>query len=327
MIGKKAKWTGSAVLAGGLLITGVAVGGPATPVTHPKTKAAASVTGTYADLDACGLMAPGRQGGCVEQLQLDLNDAENAGLTLDGHFGPSTEQAVIQFQKTTGVTPDGVVGAATKAALEHAIGANPPVSTPAAGTPVTSGPPPTSPASPATGSGGTPATSSPAASNPLATGLAVVTAPPAGEPDYIKEHTGNKWFGDKECSQTVPYTGNVQVCVHVGGHLKVGDYAAATGHNEFANELEARVITVQALHNPWIDFDYYSTGGQLIYHWQGPPHGSAKVYTRDVYTPVAGNYYDFAAAGNLCATLYDNPGQAPVEIARNCLSVGPDSNG
>src|ERR1700728_4577081 len=123
LIGKKAKWTGSAVLAGGLLITGVAVGGSATPVTHPKTKSAASVTGTYADLDACGLMAQGRQGGCVEQLQLDLNDAENAGLTLDGHFGPSTEQAVIQFQKTTGVTPDGVVGAATKAALENAIGA------------------------------------------------------------------------------------------------------------------------------------------------------------------------------------------------------------
>lgn len=29
--------------------------------------------------------------------------------------------------------------------------------------------------------------------------------------------------------------------------------------------------------------------------------------------------------GNLCATLYDNPGQFPVKIARACVSVGPQS--
>jgi peptidoglycan hydrolase-like protein with peptidoglycan-binding domain len=116
----KAKWTASAVVAGGLLITGVAVGGSPTPATHPKTKTAASVTGPYADLDACSTMAEGRHGGCVEQLQLDLNNVEDAGLTLDGDFGASTEAAVVQFQQAHGISADGTVGPATRAALDTA---------------------------------------------------------------------------------------------------------------------------------------------------------------------------------------------------------------
>jgi hypothetical protein len=152
-----------------------------------------------------------------------------------------------------------------------------------------------------------------------------VTSPPTGNGGSTVRHYGYKQFGDKECSATVPYTSNVQVCEHLGGELVLADYAAPTGHNEFITKMGAEFISAESVHNPWIDFDYYSTDGQLIYHWQGPPHATSHEYLRSVYTPIAGNYYDFAAAGNLCATLYNNPGQSPVEVARDCVSVGPQS--
>jgi hypothetical protein len=41
---RKAPWAGSAVLAGGLLVTAIAAGGSPAPATHPKEMAAASVT-------------------------------------------------------------------------------------------------------------------------------------------------------------------------------------------------------------------------------------------------------------------------------------------
>jgi peptidoglycan hydrolase-like protein with peptidoglycan-binding domain len=39
------------------------------------------------------------------------------GVAVDGDFGPLTEAAVVQFQRAHGLTPDGIVDAATRAAL------------------------------------------------------------------------------------------------------------------------------------------------------------------------------------------------------------------
>ena len=167
MTRNKAKWTVSAVVAGGLLITGIAVGGSPTPASHPKTKAAASVTGEYANLDACPTLALNYQGGCAEQLQVELNAVLDTHLTPDGFFGPATQQAVETFQEAHQISPDGKVGPQTKAALDSAIGnATPitpvtPASAPAAGLPSSSAPATSAPAT------STPATSTPATAQPL----------------------------------------------------------------------------------------------------------------------------------------------------------------
>ena len=61
----------------------------------------------------------GADGPLVEDLQRTLNAKLNPspGLSVDGDFGPLTEQAVIDFQKSANLPPDGEVGSATWTAL------------------------------------------------------------------------------------------------------------------------------------------------------------------------------------------------------------------
>lgn len=49
----------------------------------------------------------------VMQLQTLLNTLINAGLTVDGFFGPLTETAVKSFQSSQGIQIDGIVGPVT----------------------------------------------------------------------------------------------------------------------------------------------------------------------------------------------------------------------
>ena len=55
----------------------------------------------------------GSKGQDVKTLQTMLNTVDNAKLTVDGDFGKSTLTAVKTFQKSNGLTADGVVGPAT----------------------------------------------------------------------------------------------------------------------------------------------------------------------------------------------------------------------
>jgi putative peptidoglycan binding protein len=66
-----------------------------------------------ADINQCPVLATDYRGGCVNQLQEQLH----ANLSNDGKFGPKTKQAVVDFQKSRGLTPDGIVGPETKSAL------------------------------------------------------------------------------------------------------------------------------------------------------------------------------------------------------------------
>lgn len=64
------------------------------------------------------VLSQGSKGGDVLELQFIINYISPYFPTIpfviqDGIFGPSTKNAVIEFQKTFGLTPDGVVGPAT----------------------------------------------------------------------------------------------------------------------------------------------------------------------------------------------------------------------
>lgn len=65
----------------------------------------------------------GDTGPCVALLQIMLNVTTNAGLTIDGDFGPLTQTAVETFQSLHFLATDGIVGSTTQAALNSAFAA------------------------------------------------------------------------------------------------------------------------------------------------------------------------------------------------------------
>ena len=67
------------------------------------------------------VLIKGSKGTEVEYLQKKLNDILGTKLVIDGDFGPKTEKAVKQFQKSRGITVDGKVGPITWAELEKPI--------------------------------------------------------------------------------------------------------------------------------------------------------------------------------------------------------------
>ena len=62
------------------------------------------------------ILKVGSKGPAVESLQKKLNES-GASLTVDGKFGPATQQAVKKFQQANSLSADGIVGPKTWAAL------------------------------------------------------------------------------------------------------------------------------------------------------------------------------------------------------------------
>jgi peptidoglycan hydrolase-like protein with peptidoglycan-binding domain len=62
----------------------------------------------------------GSAGDAVRELQHQLAELGLSPGTQDGVFGPATDQAVMAFQASVGLAPDGVVGPKMRAALERA---------------------------------------------------------------------------------------------------------------------------------------------------------------------------------------------------------------
>ncbi|MER7755327.1 peptidoglycan-binding protein [Kitasatospora sp. NPDC097643] len=102
----------------GLAVDGIV--GPATKnALYGLGSGGGSGSGTATNLDLrtqCGNLQSGTTGSCVATLQAILNNS-GAGIGVDGQFGPATDTAVRNFQRSHGLTADGIVGPATKNAL------------------------------------------------------------------------------------------------------------------------------------------------------------------------------------------------------------------
>jgi hypothetical protein len=85
----------------------------------------------------------GNQGDEVADLQTILNARYGADLEVDGNFGKATEAAVKAFQKSHGLTADGIVGAKTWKALGIATDNNVPGKIPEVPEPEPDNQPPT----------------------------------------------------------------------------------------------------------------------------------------------------------------------------------------
>lgn len=80
----------------------------------------AQVSASYGE----DLLKWGSRGAAVSSLQRDLTALGYNTFGVDGIFGANTYKAVVQFQKSHGLTADGMVGIKTKNALSSAIAAN-----------------------------------------------------------------------------------------------------------------------------------------------------------------------------------------------------------
>jgi hypothetical protein len=68
------------------------------------------------------LLRLGDRGAAVATWQWRLVQVLGRGIDVDEVFGPVTEQATRDFQRTSGLTVDGVVGPRSRAAMERALG-------------------------------------------------------------------------------------------------------------------------------------------------------------------------------------------------------------
>ncbi len=72
--------------------------------------------------DITNVLRLGSKGAEAECLQEKLNNlSDNFNLSLDGSFGPKTETAVMAFQSSHGLVPDGIVGPLSRAALNATV--------------------------------------------------------------------------------------------------------------------------------------------------------------------------------------------------------------
>jgi peptidoglycan hydrolase-like protein with peptidoglycan-binding domain len=145
----------SAITAGSLAVAVIAITAT-TYGTSQKTLAAQTESFPPVNLDACPTLHTGYPtGGCVAQLQTDLNSIQGNHLTVNGTFGSvhsQTYNAVTAFQGAHRLEQDGMVGPATKNALKAALPGSS-IPTPTAPTPAeppATVPPPTPSQAPST---------------------------------------------------------------------------------------------------------------------------------------------------------------------------------
>ena len=205
-------------MAGGLAITGVAIGANLNSGQAPKHAVLTANTSPVVILDNCPTLKEGYHGGCVDQLQAELNGIEGLSLSVDGTFGPATYSAVTAFQQQNGLQADGVVGPATKQALDNATSSVP---TPSPGAPL----PASAPAS------------APAAQPPSAS----VSATPGFAPGYV---TNTIYFNQ---AQTDYFdSGESQACDLLSQLIAIPAVGEAAGILVAGCEVQWQIVELQA---------------------------------------------------------------------------------
>jgi peptidoglycan hydrolase-like protein with peptidoglycan-binding domain len=117
------------VLVIGLIASGAFGGGGGTPATTPSTTTSPSTTTTPTTTAPAtspvpaptATLAPGASGTQVSVLQRALRSLGFYTGPIDGSYGPKTQQAVSAFQRSAGLTADGVFGPATLKKLTTAL--------------------------------------------------------------------------------------------------------------------------------------------------------------------------------------------------------------
>ncbi|MDE5780551.1 MAG: peptidoglycan-binding protein [Lachnospiraceae bacterium] len=70
-------------------------------------------TNTWTKLTSVNQSTSSYNANLTKAIQVLLNSKISAGLTVDGKFGTGTKEAVVKFQKSKGLSQDGIVGANT----------------------------------------------------------------------------------------------------------------------------------------------------------------------------------------------------------------------
>jgi hypothetical protein len=112
-----------------LVLVGLALGGVFSgagkkkPTAQPTSESAPTTTQTQPQTVplAAATLKLGDHGNAVKQLQRTLSSLGYTVGTIDGVFGASTQSALIAFQSAHQLSPDGVLGPATRAALLNAL--------------------------------------------------------------------------------------------------------------------------------------------------------------------------------------------------------------
>jgi hypothetical protein len=118
------------LIALGLVVAGVfsnSTPKPAAPPTTTPTTTARTTTTTPTKpkkttvVGPSVTLTPGALGSQTKRLQLALASLGNRPGPIDGDYGPLTKAAVERFQRSKGLTADGIFGPKTLAALRRAL--------------------------------------------------------------------------------------------------------------------------------------------------------------------------------------------------------------
>ena len=100
---------------------GILVDGVVGPQTRQAMRSALSSGGAPEDRQSAPLLQRGDRGPAVAEWQRQLNQVRANDIRVDEIFGPVTQRATMDFQRSQGILVDGIVGPQTRQAMRNAL--------------------------------------------------------------------------------------------------------------------------------------------------------------------------------------------------------------